>query len=242
MALTRHTEALLDGCLPQRRQERAPQQPAEDTHWQEKARGTGDPRRAIQRQATCGDQAMDRGMMVQRLPPGRQDPEKADLGASVLGITGNRRERLGRGLKQQAVDHARMLQGEGTELSRKGKNHMTVGHLQQLAFAGCEPGSLGTPLALGAVPIAVGVITDRLVAPVITLSFVAPEDRRAARRDGLEHPVLCRRGHGAIAGEVGVPRVPDDVGHFQERAAHSWGAEGAGGGHSSRGLGMTASA
>lgn len=46
--------------------------------------------------------------MVQGLAPGMQDPEKADFGAYMLGIPGNRLERLGHGLKQQAVDHARM--------------------------------------------------------------------------------------------------------------------------------------
>jgi hypothetical protein len=46
------------------------------------------------------------------------------------------------------------------------------------------------------------------------LGFVAPEERCAALRDGLEYPVLGRRGDGAIAGEVGLSIVPDDVGHF----------------------------
>jgi hypothetical protein len=43
---------------------------------------------------------MDVGMMVQGLSPGMQDPEKSDLGASVLRITGDRLERLGDRLKQ----------------------------------------------------------------------------------------------------------------------------------------------
>ena len=81
LALPLHAEVLLSGRLPQRRQEGAPKQPAEDPHRQEEALGTGDPRGAIQRQATCGDQAMDMGMMVQGLAPGMQDPEKPDLGA-----------------------------------------------------------------------------------------------------------------------------------------------------------------
>src|SRR4029453_13209072 len=98
--------------LPQRCQERAPKQPAEDTHWQEEALGAGDPRRAIQRETSRGAQAMEGRMRVQRLAPSMQDAEKADLSASVLGITGNRLERLGHGLKQQVIDYAGILQGK----------------------------------------------------------------------------------------------------------------------------------
>jgi hypothetical protein len=81
LALTLQAQTLLDSGLPQRRQERAPKQPAEDTHRQEEALGTGDPRRVIHRQATRWDQTMDMGMMVQRLPPSMQNAEKADLSA-----------------------------------------------------------------------------------------------------------------------------------------------------------------
>src|SRR5215831_6566668 len=81
VALPLQAQTLLDSGLPQRGQECAPKQPTEDTHWQEEALGTGDPGRAIQREASRGDQAMDVRMMVQRLTPSMQDPEKADLGA-----------------------------------------------------------------------------------------------------------------------------------------------------------------
>jgi hypothetical protein len=47
----------------------------------------------------------------------------------MLGITGARLERLRHGLKQQGIDDARILEGEGTELCGKGKDHMAVGDL-----------------------------------------------------------------------------------------------------------------
>ena len=81
VALPLQAQTLLDSGLPQRGQERAPKQPAEDTHGQEEALGTGDPRRAIQRETSRGDQAMDVRMMVQCLAPSMQDAEKADLSA-----------------------------------------------------------------------------------------------------------------------------------------------------------------
>jgi hypothetical protein len=47
LALPLQAEALLGGRLPQRRQERAPKESAEDAHRQKEALGAGDPRRAI---------------------------------------------------------------------------------------------------------------------------------------------------------------------------------------------------
>jgi hypothetical protein len=180
--------------------------------------------------------------MGHRLAPGRPDAEQAELGASMLGLTGDRREWRGYGLHPPALHHTRILQGEGTERRGQGKDHMTVGPLHPLACAGGEPGGLGPALALGAGPLAARVRTDLLVAPAVTRGFVAPEARRAARRVGLEPPVVGRRGHGARAGAVRVPLVPDDVGHVQGRAAHGRVSEAAGNGNSSRGLGMTARA
>jgi hypothetical protein len=110
---------------------------------------------------------MEMGMMVQGLTPGMQDREKPDLSASVLGITRNRLERHGNGLKQQTVHHARILQGEGTERCRQGKNHVAVGDVQEVPLARSEPSSLGTALTLGAVPIATRVIADLLTFPRI---------------------------------------------------------------------------
>ena len=160
----------------------------------------------------------------------------------MLGITGNRLECLGHSLKQQGVDHARILQGEGTERGGKGKDDMTVGDVQEFPLAGSEPGRLSTPLTLGAVAIPAGVIADLLVATVIAPGFVAAEDRRAALRDGLEHPPLGGRRHRAIAGQVGCPILADHIGDFQQRAGHGWPSWAGGSGKVSRGLGMMDSA
>jgi hypothetical protein len=72
---------LLDSCLPQRGQEGASKQATEDAHREEETFGARDPGAAVQGQATRWDKTMDMGMMVQGLPPGMQDPKKADLRA-----------------------------------------------------------------------------------------------------------------------------------------------------------------
>ena len=77
---------------------------------------------------------------------------------------------------------------------------------------------------------------------VITLALMATEHRGATLRDGPEDPVLCGRRHRAIPGEVGSPILLDNIGHFEERAAHGWVSEGTGRGNNSSGLAMADSA
>ena len=98
---------------------------------------------------------------------------------------------------------------------------MAVGDRQQLAFAGGQPRRLGMALTLGTVAIAARIVADFLVSTVITLGRMPTEGGCAALGDGLEDPALRRRGYRAIAGQVRVPILPDDIGHFECRGG-SW--------------------
>jgi hypothetical protein len=119
---------------------------------------------------------------------------------------------------------------------------MAIGNLSQLSLTRSQPGGLGTPLTLGAVPIPTGIIADLLVTAVVTLGFVAAEDRCATLRDGLEHPALCRRRHRTIAGQVVRSILADHIGDFKRRAGHGWPSCAGASGKVSRGLGMMDSA
>ena len=63
---------------------------------------------------------MDVGVMLEVLPPGVEDGQEADLGPEVLGIGGDSLQGLGGGPEEQAVDHARVLQGDRAEGRRAG--------------------------------------------------------------------------------------------------------------------------
>jgi hypothetical protein len=102
-------QSLLGHGVVQRGEEGAPEKPTEHPDRQEEAVRTGDPGRAIVGQPACRDEAMNVRMMVQRLAPGMEDPEKADFGAEVFGITGNRLECHRDRLKQQGIYLPRML-------------------------------------------------------------------------------------------------------------------------------------
>ena len=51
-------------------------------------------------------------MMDERLAPGVEDGEEADLGAEVAGVSGDRAQRLGNGPEEETVDDGLVLGGE----------------------------------------------------------------------------------------------------------------------------------
>jgi hypothetical protein len=67
LARALHAEGALRGGLAERSEEGAAEKTTEDAYRQEEALGAGDPRRAIYRQPTCRNQAMEMGMMTTTL-------------------------------------------------------------------------------------------------------------------------------------------------------------------------------
>ena len=61
---------------------------------------------------------MDVRVVIEALSPGVQDGGEADVGAEVLGIGGDRRERLGRSREQQPIHLGLVLVGDRTDRGR----------------------------------------------------------------------------------------------------------------------------
>jgi hypothetical protein len=85
---------------------------------------------------------------------------------------------------------AGVLQGQGPQVVRQGKNYVDVWGVQHLTFPGGEPRRLRRAMTFGAAPVAAGVVGLDLVATLVTLGDVAPEDRRSTHGDGAQRPVL----------------------------------------------------
>ena len=96
-------------------------------------------------------------MVVQCLPPGMQHREKPDLRPQMVRIACHRQEGLGHGLKEEGIQHPRVLERQWAEEMREGKASMDVRDVEQVCFAGREPGGLCPAWTLGAMPIATGV-------------------------------------------------------------------------------------
>src|SRR6516165_810960 len=160
--------------------------PAEYFDGQEETRRRADPAGVIERQATGGNHAMHVRVKEQLLIPGVQDAEESGLRAQVTRITRDRPQRGGAGAKQEVVDLALVLQGQGRQRMRQGEDHVDVAGGEQVAAARRKPAVARVGLALRAVPVAAGVERDGAMTAARTFIDVSAERRRPAGLDGTE--------------------------------------------------------
>ena len=139
--------------LVERRQtieKQAAEQAREHAHGQEEAGLAGDPARPVRRQAAARNDNVDMRMMGERRAPGVEDGSKADARAQMLGISRDRRQRLGGDPEQQVVDDGLVLEPDRADRRRQGEDDVIIGNRQQLGFTFGEPlpGGRGAPTAL----------------------------------------------------------------------------------------------
>src|SRR5215510_463456 len=185
---------------------------------------------------------MEMGVMVELLAPGVEHRKTADLRPEMLRIPSDVLERLRHGAKEQAIEGAGVLQRQGTQGVRQGKDHMGVGRLKDLLLPGRQPGGLRGAMTFGAAAVATGVIRVLCVPAVVALRDMAPEGGGPTQRDGAEGPLLHAREDGPIARQKGVAMLPHDIGHFQRRPTHGRVSRLAGKARASRGLSVAWSA
>ena len=101
-------------------------------------------------------------MVEPLLGPGMQDRGEAD--ASAQAAKRDLLERLRRGREEEGVGDARNGEEERVQLGRHGEDDVEVLDGQQIALLLLDPPRFVQPLALGAMPIATGVVGDLLVA------------------------------------------------------------------------------
>ena len=127
---------------------------------------------------------MEMRVMVQLLAPGVEHGEAADLCPEMLRVPSDVLEGLGDRAKEQAIEVAGVLQRQGSEVVRQGKEHMTVGGIEHLALPGGEPRGLGGAMTFGAAAVPARVVCLDLMATVIALRDMAAEGRSPAHGDG----------------------------------------------------------
>jgi len=220
--------------LPEPGEEPPTEHATQHTDRQEEGRATGPPLRPVGRQPTPRHHTVEVGMMVERLPPSMPHREKPDLRPQMARVASHGQEGLGHGLKEEVIEHPRVLEREWAEGMWEGKHHMDVGDIEQLRFASRKPGRLRPAWTLGAMPIATGVLGDLHVATLVTLRRMPPESRRAANRDRPEGVVLLRGQGLGIACQIGVAILAHHVRHFEGGAVHKDSSSG----NASRGLGV----
>ena len=65
-------------------------------------------------------------MVVQGLPPRMQHREEPEVRAQMVRIAGHGQQGLGHRLKEEGIQHPRVLEREWAEEMREGKDHMDV--------------------------------------------------------------------------------------------------------------------
>ena len=213
--------------------------PTEDLDGQEEARATRHPARAIQRQASCRKDTVQVGMMVKLLAPRVEDGETAKFGTEMPRVSADILEGACYGLKEQAIEHARVLEHKRTEGMGQGKDDMHRGHIEYLALSCRQPLRLGRSVAFWAVPIPARIIAALLVAEVVALRRMAAEEGRATGRNIPERTLLRAGEGGAIACQEGIAMLAYHVSHFQHGARHDRISNAVGSSKVSRGLAVS---
>src|SRR3546814_3844964 len=86
-------------------------------------------------------------MMGKRGSPCMEYGGDADPGTEMLGISGDREHRIGRGLEQQIIDQRFVMIGDGGDLGRHREHDVEVADREKVGLAGLEPGARGGALA-----------------------------------------------------------------------------------------------
>ena len=158
--------------------------------------------------------------MDERLAPGVQHGEEADLGAEVAGVGGNRAERLGDSPEEETVDHGLVLDGDHGDRGGHGEDDVEVLGGKQVRPAPFQPRGAGQRLTARTVPVSTGVVPDAAMTAVVTLLDMAAEGGGAALLDGRHHAALRRREGGPGLSPKGVAVAAEDVRHGERGAWH----------------------
>ena len=100
--------------------------PCEHENRQEESGPTRDPTRAVGRQSSGRDEAVDVRMMLEGLSPGVQDGEETDRSAEVFRVRRDLAQGLGGGAEQDVVNAALVMESERADGRGEGEDDVGV--------------------------------------------------------------------------------------------------------------------
>ena len=204
----------------ERRQEEPPEQAGQHPHRQQKAGLAAHPARPVERYPAARHNHMDVRVVGHCRAPAMEHGGGADARAEVLGIGGDRQQRLGGRAEQQVVDDRLVLVGDRGDLGRQREDDMEIADRQQIGLAGREPILRRRALTLWAMAIAARVVGDAAVAAIFAALDMPAERGRAALLD-RRHDLELLQAHMSGIGPAPVgPMAMKDVCDLQPRAAH----------------------
>jgi hypothetical protein len=143
------------------------------------------PRLAIGRETSGGDEHVDVRMKQHGARPGVEDGQGAEAGAQILRIGGQFLQGMGSGLHEQAVDFLGVRSSDWPEFGGQSKGDQKVRTLREAVALFVDP-ALGLRLmTLRAGAVAAGVVGKDFLLAMIALIDVASQRRRPADGDIL---------------------------------------------------------
>src|ERR1700690_885049 len=118
---------------------------------------------------------MDVGMKRERLTPGMEHSEDAEVGAELR--SSEIEQGPAGGAEQDRIDHLGSAEGQSIEALGDGEDDVKVGNVEDLLASCLEPVLAGLTPAAGTVAIATGVPEDVLVAAAITVVAMTAQGR-----------------------------------------------------------------
>ena len=157
--------------------------------------------------------------MGQRLTPGVQDREAADLAPEPSGIGGQRGHGLDGALEQDRIDGSLVLEGDGGDRRGQREHDMEIGNRQQFGLSVRQPLRPRRALTLRAMPIAARVVGDARRAAIVAGFDVTAERRRSARHDRAHDAPLGPPDMSGVVAKIGLAMAAQDVCDFDRRPA-----------------------
>ena len=159
-------------------------------------------------------------VMLELAAPGMEHRQTAEFGPKMLGVAADVEKALDRGMKEERIEHTRILKDERAEFVRQGGNRMDVRSGQDFSLSIGEPGGLGGAVTFGTVPVAARVIGRFLSSAVITLGEVSAKGRGAAQLDGAQGAMLGAVQSVSIMLQEDLAILAHYIRHFDLRATH----------------------
>ena len=128
---------------------------------------------------------MDVGMVSQVAGPGLQHTQEANLTTDKARVVGQFLQSGCRGLKQQVIEQALLLAGQGAQSLRQGESDHKVRDGQQQGLLFLQPLLPRFVLALGTVAVFAGVVAVAGLGALITGVHVAAQGLGPALFNGL---------------------------------------------------------
>ena len=201
-------------------QKLAAKDPAQHFYREQEVIARVDPALAIRTQAASGDHAVNVRMVRQVLAPGVEHGQETDVRAEVPGVGGDLQQSFRYGAEQNAIQDPPVLESQGCQQMRQREDHMEIGNRKQFRRAVGEPLLARRALALGAMPVAAGVVgVDPMSAPVAGAPIPA-ENGCPAVFDRVEDAPMIGVQQLAILRDKLFPVGTDDIGHLAGRPVH----------------------